>query len=102
MRPPVAKGGSVFRCTDCGAEQPKWGGRCEACGAWNALVEEPVGRKVGRLEGWKAQANDATPVQLSNLPTVRPGRANRPARVRFRLGRGNRPRVGRARGRRAR
>src|SRR5437016_9140592 len=32
-RPPVVKGGSVFRCTDCGAEQPKWGGRCEACGA---------------------------------------------------------------------
>ena len=64
----------MFRCSDCGAEQPKWGGRCEACGAWNTLVEEPVGRKVGRLEGWKAQANDATPVQLSNLPTVRPGR----------------------------
>src|SRR5205823_1794845 len=25
-RPPVGKAGSVFRCTDCGAEQPKWGG----------------------------------------------------------------------------
>jgi DNA repair protein RadA/Sms len=32
-------------------------------------MEEPVGRKVGRLEGWKETT--AVPVQLSNLPTVR-------------------------------
>ncbi|MGH7701265.1 MAG: hypothetical protein ACREMJ_12205, partial [Gemmatimonadales bacterium] len=25
---------SVHRCAECGAEQPKWAGRCEACGAW--------------------------------------------------------------------
>ena len=33
---------TVQRCTDCGAEFPKWAGRCESCGAWNTLVEEPV------------------------------------------------------------
>jgi DNA repair protein RadA/Sms len=33
---------SVYRCTDCGAEAPKWSGRCDACGAWNTLAEEPV------------------------------------------------------------
>ena len=64
----MSKDKSVFRCTECGADQPKWGGRCDACGAWNALVEEPVGKKVGRLEGWSETA--AVPVQLSNLPTV--------------------------------
>ena len=63
----MSKGKSVFRCTDCGADQPKWGGRCDACGAWNSLIEEPVGRKVGRSEGWNETA--AVPVQLSNLPT---------------------------------
>jgi len=31
------------------------------------LVEEPIGKKVGRSEGWKETA--AVPVQLSNLPT---------------------------------
>src|ERR1051325_1301080 len=46
-RPPMAKGKSVFRCTECGADQPKWGGRCEACGAWNSLVEEAIGRSGG-------------------------------------------------------
>ncbi|MGH7644521.1 MAG: hypothetical protein ACREMR_02950, partial [Gemmatimonadales bacterium] len=39
---------SVFRCTECGADQPKWAGRCDACGAWNTMVEEPVGRTGGR------------------------------------------------------
>ena len=63
----MSKGKSVFRCTECGADQPKWGGKCDACGAWNALVEEPVGKKVGRLDGWNETT--AVPVQLSNLPT---------------------------------
>src|SRR5256885_11881079 len=45
----MASARSVYRCTNCGAEQPKWGGRCEACGAWNTLVEEPVER--GRIAG---------------------------------------------------
>ena len=64
----MAKPRSVFRCTECGAEQPKWAGRCDSCGAWNTLVEEAVGRKVGKSEGWKA-IGGAAPVQLSHLPT---------------------------------
>ncbi|HEX6313664.1 MAG TPA: DNA repair protein RadA [Gemmatimonadaceae bacterium] len=31
---------TVYRCSECGAEYPKWGGRCDACGEWNTLVEE--------------------------------------------------------------
>src|SRR6266540_4028676 len=65
--PRVSKARSVFRCTDCGAEQPKWAGKCDACGAWNTLVEEVVGRKVGRSEG--RIVTSTAPVQLSNLPT---------------------------------
>src|SRR3954463_9243604 len=30
----------VFVCQDCGAQAPKWMGRCADCGAWNSLVEE--------------------------------------------------------------
>jgi DNA repair protein RadA/Sms len=29
-----------FVCQSCGAAFARWGGRCEACGAWNTLVEE--------------------------------------------------------------
>ncbi|BAH38727.1 DNA repair protein RadA [Gemmatimonas aurantiaca T-27] len=38
----MAKTRTVYRCTDCGAEFPKWAGRCESCSAWNTLVEEVV------------------------------------------------------------
>ncbi|MEG0597324.1 MAG: DNA repair protein RadA [Oscillospiraceae bacterium] len=36
---PKAK--TVFYCTECGNETPKWQGKCTACGAWNTVVEQP-------------------------------------------------------------
>ena len=42
----MAKARTVHRCTECGAEYPKWMGRCEQCNAWNTLVEEPVATLV--------------------------------------------------------
>ena len=62
---------SVFRCTECGAEQPKWAGRCDACGAWNTLAEEPVGkqRTGGRAVGG-AGTFDRPPVRLSAVGSV--------------------------------
>lgn len=35
----MAKTKTVFYCTECGNESPKWQGRCSACGAWNTMVE---------------------------------------------------------------
>lgn len=34
---------TVYVCTDCGHEHPKWTGQCAGCGAWNSLVEDVVG-----------------------------------------------------------
>ncbi|HZT64953.1 MAG TPA: DNA repair protein RadA [Acidimicrobiales bacterium] len=31
---------TVHRCHECGSAQPRWSGRCGACGAWNSLIEE--------------------------------------------------------------
>ncbi|HPE15808.1 MAG TPA: DNA repair protein RadA [Oscillospiraceae bacterium] len=36
---------TVFYCTECGNETPKWQGRCPACGSWNTLVEQPAEKK---------------------------------------------------------
>ena len=63
----MSKGHSVFRCGDCGAEQPKWGGRCDACGAWNSLVEEPVGRKAARSVGSTSRLTALPPVRLADV-----------------------------------
>ena len=41
---------TLFFCTECGNETPKWAGRCPACGAWNTVVEktEPAVKGKGR------------------------------------------------------
>ena len=33
------KSKTVFLCSNCGNETPKWQGRCPACGMWNTLEE---------------------------------------------------------------
>jgi len=35
----MAKTKTVYFCTSCGSETPKWQGKCPACGAWNTLQE---------------------------------------------------------------
>jgi DNA repair protein RadA/Sms len=37
---------TVYRCSECGTEYPKWQGRCESCGEWNTLVEEMAAPKL--------------------------------------------------------
>ncbi|HHC29606.1 MAG TPA: DNA repair protein RadA, partial [Rhodobacterales bacterium] len=57
-----------YVCQECGAAHSKWSGRCDACGAWNSIVEEkplssagPVKKTLGGARG--------TPVPLSDLAT---------------------------------
>ncbi|MBI3297998.1 MAG: DNA repair protein RadA [Elusimicrobia bacterium] len=38
---------AVYRCQECGQDQPKWAGQCPGCGAWNSLVEEAVEARAG-------------------------------------------------------
>lgn len=38
----MAKTKSVYCCSGCGAESPKWIGRCPVCGEWNTYVEQVV------------------------------------------------------------
>ena len=48
----MAKALPQFSCTACGATHRKWAGRCEACGAWNSIVEEkPVSAGPGTRLG---------------------------------------------------
>lgn len=38
----ASKTKTVFICSECGFETPKWGGKCPNCGEWNTLNEETV------------------------------------------------------------
>ncbi len=39
------KAKTIFFCTECGNETPKWAGQCPSCRAWNTLVEQPAETK---------------------------------------------------------
>ena len=57
----MAKTKTVFFCTSCGNESPKWMGRCPGCGAFNTMeehIEKPVA--PGRAK--------SAPVGLSRTP----------------------------------
>lgn len=41
----MAKTKTTYFCSNCGAESPKWIGKCPACGEWNSYVEETVSTK---------------------------------------------------------
>ena len=36
----MAKAAARYVCQSCGAAHPRWSGKCDACGAWNSIVEE--------------------------------------------------------------
>ncbi len=38
----MAKEKTIYICTHCGQDSPKWVGKCTACGQWNTYVEEVV------------------------------------------------------------
>ena len=42
----MAKVKTSFFCQNCGAQSPKWVGKCNACGEWNSFVEEIVEREA--------------------------------------------------------
>ena len=57
----MAKTKTVFFCTNCGNETPKWMGRCPGCGAFNTMeehIEKPVA--VGKAK--------SAPVGSSRIP----------------------------------
>lgn len=42
----MVKTKTVYVCSHCGADSPKWLGKCPNCGEWNTYVEEVVAKEV--------------------------------------------------------
>ncbi len=55
---------TVFSCSACGHESPKWHGRCPGCGDWNTLVEE---KPAATRRGSKTARRAGTPVRLADV-----------------------------------
>ncbi|MDF9829777.1 DNA repair protein RadA [Parabacteroides sp. PF5-6] len=41
----MAKTKTVYVCSHCGADSPKWVGKCPSCGEWNTYVEEMIAKE---------------------------------------------------------
>lgn len=75
-----AKEKSVWFCSECGADSPKWEGRCPACGAWNTMVEEkvrPVSRASVKVPLGKTPRS--VPRKVSEIETAREPRIHLPS-----------------------
>jgi DNA repair protein RadA/Sms len=70
----VARARSHYACTACGAQSPRWVGRCPDCGAWSTMVEEPDTPPVAALRGRSGArlaragaAEEAGPLALGDI-----------------------------------
>ena len=66
----MARKTTVFVCQSCGAESPRWMGRCSVCGEWNTLVEEtagPANKQAGRWGDQQNWVSSSKPVPLTQV-----------------------------------
>lgn len=57
---------SVYFCSNCGYESPKWLGKCPGCGEWNTFVEEKVNLQSAK-RGKKGLVKSSRPMKLSEI-----------------------------------
>lgn len=61
----MAKNKTVFVCSQCGYESPKWMGKCPACNEWNSFYEEKVVTSATSNSGKKKEI--AKPIELNKI-----------------------------------
>lgn len=71
---------SVWFCTECGNDSPKWEGRCPVCGAWNSMVEEKVkSTRQGATKSPFGRTPESVPRKVSEIETVAEPRIHMPS-----------------------
>jgi len=68
----VARTRTVFECSTCGHQEPRWLGRCPECGAWNGYAEvaasEPAPAARGSADGARSKKT-ALAIPLASIET---------------------------------
>ncbi|MCO6050688.1 DNA repair protein RadA [Mesorhizobium sp. RP14(2022)] len=63
----MAKPRAQFICQNCGTVYSRWAGKCDACGAWNTIVEEGTSGGIGGGPAAMRSARKGRPVALTSL-----------------------------------
>ncbi|PCF44498.1 DNA repair protein RadA [Staphylococcus delphini] len=62
----MAKTKTIFECTACGYQSPKWMGKCPNCGAWNSMEESFEQKTASPKHGVRAQKTSSAKIQKLN------------------------------------
>ena len=80
------KSKTVFYCTECGNETPRWQGQCPSCGAWNTITEQRItaskapsasvsARRAKPIDQWQETEEVRMPTGMGELDRVLGGGA---------------------------
>lgn len=70
---------TAWFCRECGADTPKWEGKCPSCGAWNSLVEEKIASGNNRSLTSGAVRQKSKPMAVSHIETNNEARIKMPS-----------------------
>ncbi len=66
----MAKVKSIYICSECGYESPKWYGKCPSCGEWNTMNEEVRDTAKQSSAAVSRAVSYAPPVQIKDISTT--------------------------------
>jgi len=72
----MAKPKTVYSCTECGGQSPKWQGQCPQCGTWNTLVESlaaPAGTRFESVSGAQSKVTPLSAVEAQENRRIASG-----------------------------
>ena len=74
----MAKVKSVYICSHCGVDSPKWIGKCPSCGQWNTYVEEIVAKNTTQQHPayTSHETPKSKPLLLQDIDTGQEARMN--------------------------
>ncbi|MDE7385957.1 MAG: DNA repair protein RadA [Muribaculaceae bacterium] len=65
---------TVWFCSNCGADFPRWEGRCPSCGEWNTLVEEKVSanpsKNIGPADAGRSKVTRISDIEVTALERI--------------------------------
>ena len=76
----MAKEKTMWFCSECGGNSPKWVGRCPDCGAWNTMVEERVKSTKGSKSTTLSSRTISKPQKVSEIQAIDEPRIKMPSK----------------------
>lgn len=58
---------SVFICSECGNQSPKWVGKCTMCGSWNTMEEEIILPSSSPVASFSSPSSPSSPKKIAEI-----------------------------------